>query len=72
MTMPPPQQALDYASTPQPQARPSRMRLTQGQLSMLLILYRDFIRQRLRKEAKDTLKSQMESKQMSKLLAMFL
>jgi hypothetical protein len=39
---------------------------------MLLILYRDSIQQGLRKEAKDTLKSQMESKKMSKLLAMFL
>jgi hypothetical protein len=46
--------------------------LTQAQLFMLLVLYRDFVRRKLRKEAKDTLKSRMQSKQMSKLLAMFL
>jgi hypothetical protein len=46
--------------------------LTQVQLFMLLILYRDSVRRGLRKEAKDTLKSPMESKQMSKLLAMSL
>jgi uncharacterized membrane protein YGL010W len=46
--------------------------LTQAQLFILLILYRDSVRRGLRKEVKDTLKSRMESKQMSKLLAMSL
>jgi hypothetical protein len=46
--------------------------LTQAQLFMLLILYRDSVRRGLRKEAKDVLKSPMESKQMLKLLAMSL
>ena len=42
--------------------------LTQVQLFMLQILYRDSIRRGLRKEAKDALKLQMESKQKLKLL----
>ena len=46
--------------------------LTQVQLFMLLILYRDSIRRGLRKEEKDTLKLQMESEQMLKPLAIFL
>jgi hypothetical protein len=45
--------------------------LTQEQLFMLLILYRDSVRRGLCKEEKDTLKSQMESKQMLKLLVTF-
>ena len=43
--------------------------LTQVQLFMLQILYRDSIRRGLRKEAKDALKLQMEFKQTLKLLA---
>ena len=46
--------------------------LTQVQLFMLLILYRDSVRRRLRKKAKDTLKSQMESEQKLKPLVIFL
>ena len=46
--------------------------LTQVQLFMLLILYMDSVRRGLRKEAKDTLKLQIESEQMSKPLAIFL
>ena len=42
--------------------------LTQVQLFMLLIPYRDSVRRGLRKEEKDTLKLQMESEQMLKLL----
>src|SRR6185436_15584113 len=40
------------------------------QLCMLQILYRDSVRQGLRKEAKDTLKSRTEYKQMLKLMAL--
>jgi hypothetical protein len=43
--------------------------LTQVQLFMLQILYRDSIRRGVRKEAKDALKSRMEFKQKLKLLA---
>jgi hypothetical protein len=46
--------------------------LTLVQLSMLLILYRDFVRRGLCDEKKDTLKMQMEYKYMLKLLAIFL
>jgi hypothetical protein len=46
--------------------------LTQEQLFMLLIIYRDSIRRGLRNEEKDVLKSQMESEQMLKPLATFL
>ena len=42
-----------------------------GALFMLLILYKDLVRRGLRKEAKDTLKLQIESEQ-SKPLAIFL
>ena len=46
--------------------------LTQVQLFMLLIPYRDSVRRGLCKEEKDTLKLQMESEQMLKPLAIFL
>ena len=46
--------------------------LTQVQLFMLLILYRDSVQRGLRKEEKDMLKLQMESEQMLKPLAIFL
>ena len=46
--------------------------LTQVQLFMLLILYSDSVRRGLRKEAKDTLKLQIESEQMLKPLVIFL
>ena len=46
--------------------------LTQVQLFMLLIPYKDSIRRGLHKEEKDTLKLQMESEQMLKPLAIFL
>lgn len=46
--------------------------LTQGKLSMLLILYMDSVRRGLFKEMKDTLNLQMECKEMLKLMATFL
>ena len=46
--------------------------LTQVQLFMFLILYRDSVRRELRKEEKDMLKLQTESEEMSKPLAIFL
>jgi hypothetical protein len=45
---------------------------TQEQRFMLLILYKDSVRRGLHKEEKDALKSQMESEQMLKPLAIFL